>query len=373
MRVYFFLILIYGSKKDGVMARKAPQIDCSQAELRELNRIIAARKSEQQLALRAKIILLSNDEFTNKEIAKKLKTSVVSVGKWRRRFKKSGMEGLVDAPRPGRPQDYTIEDRNKILKLLEEPPPKGQSCWDGKSLAERLNFSSDYVWRILRNEGIQLQRKRTWCVSTDPEFAPKAANIIGLYLNPPENALVICVDEKPSIQALERQRGYVYTRSKKIVQGLQSTYKRHGSLNLFAALIVATGVVKTKTTKRKKREDFLAFMDDILKDVSKEQEVHVILDNYSTHKNCDKWLISHPNVHFHYTPTSASWLNQVEIWFGILEKKALKNASFSSIEDLKGAIEDFIDVYHENAHPFVWKKREVKGSQLRNTIRNLCN
>ncbi len=355
------------------MARKAPQIDCSQKELRELKRIISARKSEQQLVFRAKIILLSREGLPNNEIAKKLKADVNIVGKWRRRFKKKGLEGLIDAPRSGRPQEYTIEDRNNILKLLEAPPPKGQSSWDGQAVAKQLGLSKDYVWRILRAEGIQLQRKRTWCVSTDPEFTSKAANIIGLYLNPPENALVICVDEKPSMQAKERQRGYVMTSSKKIIQGLQSTYKRHGTLNLFAALNVATGMVQTKTSKQKKREDFLGFMDDIIKDVPKDQEVHVILDNYGTHKNCDEWLIRHPNVHFHYTPTSASWLNQIEIWFGILTRKALKNASFSSINDLITAINDFIEVYRENAHPFVWKKREVKGAQLRNTIANLCN
>ncbi len=355
------------------MARKAPQINLSQSELRKLNQIIAARKSEQQLVLRAKIILLSSEELTNKEIAKKLKISVISVGKWRRRFKKAGIKGLRDALRSGRPQDYTVEDRDKVLKLLEGKPPKGQAVWDGESAANQLGFSKDYVWRILRKEGIQLQRKRTWCVSTDPEFTTKAANIIGLYLNPPENALVICVDEKPSIQAIERQRGYVKTSSKKVVQGLESTYKRHGTLNLFAALNVATGIVRAKTTKNKKREDFLSFMDDALEGIPASQQVYVILDNYGTHKNCDEWLMSHPNVHFHYTPTSASWLNQVEIWFGILTRKALKNASFASVQDLKNAIDDFINVYHENARPFTWRKREVKGSQLQNTIMNLCN
>ncbi len=355
------------------MARKAPQIKLSRNELKKLNQIIAARKSEQQLVVRVKIILLSSEELTNEEIAKKLKINVGSVGKWRKRFNKDGMKALRDAPRSGRPQSYTTEDRNKILKLLEEKPPKGQATWDGESAARRLGFSRDYVWRILRAEGIQLQRKRTWCVSTDPEFTAKSANIIGLYLDPPENALVICVDEKPSMQAIERQRGYVRTSSNKVVQGCKSTYKRHGTLNLFAALNVATGTVQTKTTKSKKREDFLEFMEDVVEGVSASQQVHVILDNYGTHKNCDEWLMSHPNVHFHYTPTSASWLNQVEIWFGILTRKALKNASFGSLEDLKQAINEFIEVYHERAHPFVWRKREVKGAQLRNTVMNFCN
>lgn len=214
---------------------------------------------------------------------------------------------------------------------------------------------------------------RSWCISTDKEFAAKSADIIGLYLNPPENALVISVDEKPSIQALSRKTGYVETSSGKLVRGLQNTYRRHGTLNLFAALNVATGRIKAKTTQKKRRPDFQSFMDDIVKDIRKDQDVHVILDNYCTHKKNDTWLAKHPNVFFHFTPTSASWLNQVEIWFGILTRKALRGASFNSTDDLKQAIIDFCEVYQENAKPFVWKKREVKGSQLRNTISNLRN
>jgi transposase len=192
-------------------------------------------------------------------------------------------------------------------------------------------------------------------------------------LNPPENAFVISVDEKPSIQALSRKSGYVETSSGKIVRGLQSTYRRNGTLNLFAALNVATGEVKAKTTKSKKRPDFQEFLEDVIKDFPKDREIHVILDNYCTHKKNDDWLAAHPNVYFHFTPTSASWLNQIEIWFGILTRKALKGASFNSVEYLKQAIYDFCEVYHENAKPFVWKKREVKGSQLKNTIANLVN
>lgn len=283
------------------------------------------------------------------------------------------MLGLYDKPRSGKPKVYDASLKNKILQTLEQPAPKGQSTWDGKSLAKATGASADAVWRVLRKEGIQLQRCRSWCVSTDKEFGTKSADIIGLYLNPPQNALVLCVDEKPSIQAIERKRGYVETSSGKIVQGLKSTYKRNGTLNLFAALNVATGIVKTETTKYKKRPDFQAFLDKVVADISPDQEVHIILDNYCTHKRNDDWLAKHPNVFFHFTPTSASWLNQVEIWFGILSRKLLKNASFTSVKSLSEAIEEFVSVYHEGAKSFVWRKREVKGSQLRNTIANLCN
>ena len=240
-------------------------------------------------------------------------------------------------------------------------------------MAAALHGSVHAVWRVLRREGICLQRQRSWCVSTDKEFAAKAADIVGLYLNPPEKALVISVDEKPSIQALERKTGYVETDSGQIVRAYKSTYKRHGTLNLFAALEVATGQVKTAITQLKRREEFLQFMDQVVADAAPEQELHVILDNYCTHKKCDAWLAQHPNVHFHFTPTSASWLNQVEIWFGILSRKALRGLSARSTTELRQAIEAFVSAYAQHPKPFKWRKREVKGSQLRNTIVNLRN
>jgi transposase len=240
-------------------------------------------------------------------------------------------------------------------------------------LASALGVSDAAVWRVLRKEGIQLRRHRSWCVSTDPQFAAKAADIIGLYLDPPDNALVLSVDEKPSIQALERARGYVQTSSGKIVHGLKSTYKRHGTVNLFAALEVATGFIRGKTTQTKKRVDFQAFMSEIVEEQPTDRQIHVILDNYCTHKKNETWLAAHPNVTFHFTPTSASWLNQVEIWFGIFTRKALSGASFRTVEQLKQAIQDFTAEYNERAAPFVWRKREVKGAQLRHPIVNFRN
>jgi transposase len=296
-----------------------------------------------------------------------------TVGQWRRRFAERGIAGLRDAIRPGRLRKYGSELRDRILAQLEQAPPAGMASWDGGLLAVALSVPADAVWRVLRKEGIQLQRHRSWCVSTDPEFAAKAADVIGLYLNPPQNALVLSVDEKPSIQALERERGYVHTSSGKIVQGMKSTYKRHGTVNLFAALEVATGVIRGKTTQTKKRADFQEFMDEIVADQPADREIHVILDNLNTHKKNEDWLAAHPNVTFHFTPTSASWLNQVEIWFGIFQRKTLNNASFTSTEQLVEAIHSFTAAYNKNAAPFVWRKREVRGSQLRNTIVNLRN
>jgi len=357
------------------MPRKPSIPKCSEKDRRTIEAWAVSRTLESRLVQRARIVkkALAGEPVTT--IAKDLGIRPNTVIHWRNRFDARGIEGLKDKPRSGKPPTYDAEFRNRVLKTLELPPPKGQARWDGPALARQLEASHDAVWRVLRKERICLARRRSWCVSTDAQFAAKAADIVGLYLNPPENALVISVDEKPSIQALERTTGYVYASDGKIVRGLKSTYKRHGTLNLFAALEVATGAIHTQTTKRKRRVEFLAFMDQVLAElpVVEGREIHVILDNYCIHKRCEEWLAAHPNVTFHFTPTSASWLNQVEIWFGILTRKALQDGDFRNVEQLIEAIEAFIEAYRPTAKPFVWRKREVKGAQLRNTIQNLCN
>jgi transposase len=352
------------------MGRRARPISSSDADRAELERISRSRTEARRLVERARIILGCCSGEAQNALAERLGVRPNTVSKWRERFARLGMEGLKDAPRPGQPLRY-VGLREKVLKTLEAPPPKGQAAWDGLRLADAVGAKKSSVYALLQKDGVQLQRKRSWCVSTDTNFAAKAADIIGLYLQPPQRALVISVDEKPSIQALSRATGYVQTSSGKIVRGLKSTYRRNGTLNLFAALNVATGQVHKKTTKTKTRVDFQAFMDEVVADASANQEIHVILDNYATHKKNDAWLKAHPNVTFHFTPTSASWLNQIEIWFGILGRKALNGASFNSTEDLAKAIDEFCEVWHENAHPFVWRKREVRGTQIRNTIVNL--
>lgn len=355
------------------MARTASPITCSEEDKQTLERLAVSRTEPKQAVERARIILGCVAGQRVKEIARRCHTRPNTVIKWRVRFSQHGLKGLVDAPRPGAKRIYDEDFRNRVLAMLEKPPPPGQASWDGPAMAAAVKGSPDAVWRVLRKEGICLQRQRSWCVSTDKQFAAKAADIIALYLNPPEKALVISVDEKPSIQALERATGYVETDNGKIVRGFKSTYKRHGTLNLFAALQVATGEIKTSKTTLKRREEFLQFMDQIVADAPPDRELHVILDNYCTHKKCDAWLAQHPNVHFHFTPTSASWLNQVEIWFGIMSRKALRGASFKNVTELGQAIDAFIAAYNPTAKPFKWRKREVKGAQLKNTIVNLCN
>lgn len=219
-----------------------------------------SRSAKALLVERAKMIVGLIEGKKIKDIAEKLGVRQNTVIDWRKRFEKEGVKGLEDKPRPGKPRQYKDDFRNQILKTLEGQPPNGLSCWDGPTVAQHLKTSVHAVWRVLRKEGICLQRQRSWCVSTDPEFAPKAADIVGLYLNPPVNALILSIDEKPSMQAMERVKGYVLTNSGKVANGFKSTYKRHGTLNLFAALDVVKGVITAKTTEYKKRIDFLVFM-----------------------------------------------------------------------------------------------------------------
>lgn len=353
------------------MPRKTPQIIIAKEDKEVLLRWASSRTLPRQSVDRAKMILDSETGKPVKQIAQELNTYPNKVIYWRQRYTRRGLDGLQDEPRSGRPPKYAATFRNNVLKLLGKPPPKGLGTWDGPSLAKELDAPIDAVWKVLRKEGISLQRQRSWCISTDKEFASKAADIVGLYLDPPLNAIVLCVDEKPSIQALERKTGYIKTDSGKVVRAYKSTYKRHGTLNLFAALEVSTGKIHGKVTKEKKRVDFQAFMDRIVAEYSPDQQIHVVLDNYCTHKKNEEWIARNKNVHFHFTPTSASWLNQVEVWFSIFSRKALRGSSFTSPQELRQRIEDFIERYNPDSKPFKWRKREVKGTQIKDNIENL--
>ena len=356
------------------MPRHAPVLECSADDKASLIAISRSRTEEARTVERARIVLACLEGKEIQRVAQELGVSIPTVSKWRKNFAFWGLKGLFDLPRSGKPVTYDDAFRKSVLALLEQPPPLGMSHWDGPAVAEKLGSSVHAVWRVLRREGIYLQRVRSWCVSTDKDFVRKAADIVGLYLDPPLNALVLSVDEKPSIQAIERSGGYVETDSGTVVRGLRSTYKRHGTLNLFAALEVATGQVHAKITELKKRKDFQEFLDGVLAELPPDREIHVILDNYSTHKNNNEWLAKYEGrVHFHFTPTSASWLNQIEILFSLLQRKALTGGSFKNKDQLREAIEAFIKRHNERAKPFRWRKREVKGSQLRNTIVNLRN
>lgn len=271
------------------MPRRGKQITTDETTRKALEKLASSKKEEQRIVLRARIVIDLLDGKQIKDICAIHRVEENTVTKWRDRFDAQGLSGLKDAPRSGKPKTYDSAWEEQVLAKIGEKPPKGLTKWDQPTLATALNTSEDAIQRFLQRKGIQLSRMRSWCVSTDPEFAAKAADIVGLYMAPRDNAFVICVDEKPSIQALSRRTGYVYTQNGKTMRGINSTYRRNGTRNLFAALEVATGIIHEQTTATKKRVDFLKFMDDLLDELPQGEDIeyHVILDNYCIHKRCD--------------------------------------------------------------------------------------
>jgi transposase len=356
------------------MARPAVVIRLSAEEEKALKGCLRSGTTEQRLAERARIVLLASQGHGSGEIASLLKTRQARVSKWRRRFERLRLAGLEDADRSGKPRRYGQASERRILARLDEPPPKGHATWTGGLLAGALpGISDDEVWRVLRKHGISLRRRRSWCISTDPEFAAKAADVVGLYLSPPEHALVLSIDEKPSIQALERAQGWIRLPDGRAMNGFSHCYKRHGTTTLFAALDIVTGQVKTGHYKRRRRREFLDFLNGIVAQ-NPDREIHVVLDNLNTHKpKRDRWLKRHPLVHFHYTPTYSSWLNQVECWFSILQRRALSGTSFISPQQVRQAIDDFVEAYNQTAAPFEWTKTVVHPSAPKRSYANLCN
>ncbi|MBF8265422.1 MAG: putative transposase [Dehalococcoidia bacterium] len=322
---------------------------------------------------RSKVIMMAGDGEGALSIARKMETRPATVTKWRGRFARLGLDGLRDAPRPGQRRRYLPDDEKRVLRMLDQSPPPGYAQWNGTLLSQATKLPADFVWKVLRSHGIQLQRRRSWCISTDPQFAQKAADVVGLYLDPPENALVLCIDEKPHIQALERAQGYLKLPNGRAVTGFSHEYNRHGTTTLFAALETATGQVTAGHYQRRRRVEFLDFMNLVVSAHS-DREIHVIMDNLSTHKpKRDMWLARHKNVHFHYIPTHASWLNQVEVWFSLLSRYALKGASFTSPNELREAIDRFIAAYNPAAHPFEWTKKVVHPKSPERHYADLCN
>jgi transposase len=342
------------------MSKQAAVITLTAEEESTLNRWLRAGSTEHRLVERARIVLLASQGQSTSQIAQGLRTRPARVSKWRQRFARRRLEGLQDAARTGKPRRYDARTEKRVLDQLDQVPPSGHSTWTGGLVAQALgDVSKHQVWRVLRDKGVSLQRRRSWCISTDPAFASKAADVIGLYLRPPQNALVLAVDEKPSIQALERAQGWIRLPNGKALTGFSHCYTRHGTTTLFAALDVATGQVKTGHYARRRRREFLDFMNEIVAD-HPQREIHVVLDNLNTHKpKQDRWAQRHPEVHFHYTPTYASWLNQVECWFSILSRRALRHASFTSAQQLREAIDRFVETYNQAAAPFEWKKAVV--------------
>jgi transposase len=308
---------------------------------------------------RARIVLLAGQGRSTRSIARDVGVQPRIVSLWRRRYADEGLDGLSDKPRPGKEPIYTQTTDKRILAVLEKLAPKGFARWTGPLLAKELgDVDVQYVWRFLRNQKIDLAARKSWCESNDPEFTAKAADVVGLYVAPPAKAIVLCVDEKPSIQALERAQGYLKLPDGRSLTGQSHDYKRHGTTTLFAALDVATGKVLGSHSRRRRRVEFLGFMNRVVA-AYPDCELHVVLDNLNTHKKNERWLKKHPKVRFHFTPTRASWLNQVETWFSILQGQSLTGASFTHVKELQKHINAFISAYNETAEPFAWTRKKV--------------
>jgi transposase len=347
------------------MPRPATPVELSTEERSELEARVRRHGAGKLEVMRAKILLGAAGGESTEALAQRLDVRTGTVSKIRRRFVGERLGALNDAPRSGRPRRYDETVEQRVLATLDKEPPRGFARWNGPRLAAHLgDVDVHQVWRVLRTRGISLERRRSWCLSTDPQFEQKAADVVGLYLAPPVNAVVIAVDEKPHIQALERAQGWLRLPNGQSLTEFNHEYERHGTTTLFAALNIATGQVKAGHYARRRRLEFLDFMNQVIAD-HPNRDVHVILDNLPAHKpKRDRWLAAHPRAHLHFTPTHASWLNQIEVWFSILSRQALRGASFTSIAQVRAAIDAFIAVCNPVAHPFAWTKVSVRRKTL---------
>jgi putative transposase len=335
--------------------RIAPAVYCTDEERKQLESYIRSRSLPSGLSTRFRIILLAADGFGNKEISEKVGLSRVSVGKWRTRYAEKGLEGLHDELRPGRPRSISDEKVAELLHKALETRPEGATHWSTRTMASEIGVSHMTVCRVWRTFGLKPHLRDTFKLPTDPFFVEKVRDIVGLYLNPPENALVLGVDEKSQCQALERSQptlplGFGYA------EGYTHDYVRHGTLTLFAALEVATGSVLAQSKIRHRHQEFLQFLRHIEANVPQELDVHIIMDNYATHKyeKVRSWFARRPRYHVHFTPTYSSWLNQVEIWFGIITRKTIRRGSFRSTKELAEKIDLFVKNYNRDSKPFLW-------------------
>ena len=307
------------------------------------------------LVQRARIVLLASQGVANARIAAEVGTTTTSVWKWRKRYVEAGLAGLDDAPRSGRPKQ--VDDERIIAATLRPPPKKyGVTHWSSRLLAARLGIGNATVARAWRTYGVQPWRCETFKFSTDPELVGKVTDVVGLYLAPPENAIVLCVDEKSQIQALDRTAPMLPMR-RGDAERQTYDYKRHGTTTLFAALEIATGHVTAAVKPKHRHQEFLSFLRQLDR-AYPDQDLHLVMDNYATHKTPEvkDWLTKHPRFHVHFTPTSGSWLNLVEVWFGIIDRQAIRRGVFTSVKDLNAKIRQFITGWNNRKHPFVWTK-----------------
>lgn len=342
----------------------------SDQEHEQLTSIVRSRSLPHGLVTRAQIVLMAAEGVTSNEVAKKVGLSAQSVCKWRQRYLQQGISGLHDELRLGRPRSVSDEQVATLIRKTLNTKPKKGTHWTIRSMAKETELSRPTVHRVWKAFGLQPHRQRHFKLSTDPFFVEKLRDIVGLYLNPPDKAMVLCVDEKSQVQALDRTQpllpmglGYV--------EGVTHDYVRHGTTTLFAALDIATGKVLTRCKRRHRHQEYLQFLKYIDQNVPEDIDIHLVVDNYATHKHdkVKRWLAAHPRYHVHYTPTYASWLNQVEIWFNIITQKAIRRGTFRSVKDLVSKIDQFVNHYNKETQPFVWT---ATADSILEKIKRLC-
>ena len=334
---------------------RAPALGLRDGDRQRLESWLRSSTIAAGLAQRARIVLLAGDGLPNVEIAERVGVSRPTVTSWRARYARSGIAGLADQARSGRPR--TIDHRRIVAATLKAPPRKlGITHWSSRLLATHLKIGDATVARAWREYGVAPWRCETFKFSTDPELVAKVTDVVGLYLAPPENAIVLCVDEKSQIQALDRTAPMLPMQPG-LPERRTHDYIRHGTTTLFAALNIATGTVTARCQPRHRHQEFLRFLRQVAR-AYPDRPLHLVMDNYAAHKRVEirDWLAANPRVQVHFTPTSGSWLNLVEVWFGIIERQAIHRGSYRSVTDLTRAIRAFIDGWNDRCHPFVWTK-----------------
>lgn len=337
--------------------RQLVSLKLSPPERERLGQWVRRRKTAHALARRARIILLSASGLTNTAVATQVGVTRAVVGQWRKRFLARRLDGLLDEPRPGAPRRITDREVEQVITRTLAGPPADATHWSTRAMAAATGLSQTAVSRIWRAFALKPHRTRTFKLSTDPLFIDKVRDIVGLYLHPPDRALVLCADEKSQIQALERTQPILPLRPG-LPEGRTHDYRRHGTTSLFAALDIQTGKVIGRCYERHRAVEFKKFLVAVDREVPSELDIHMVLDNYATHKTpaVHRWLVRHPRFHLHFTPTGASWLNLVESWFSILTRKQLRRGSHAGTRILKQAIRDYLTQNNEHPKPFVWTK-----------------
>ena len=328
------------------------------------------RKTAQALALRARIVLACAEGRSNTKVAAALRLCQQTVGKWRGRFLAQRLDGLLDEPRPGAPRQISDREVERVIRLTLESTPAQATHWSTRLMARRSGMSQSAVSRIWRAFALQPHRSETFKLSRDPLFVEKVRDIVGLYLNPPERALVLCVDEKAQIQALDRTQPMLPMRPGQIERRTHD-YERHGTTSLFAALNIATGKVIGQCQRRHRSQEFLKFLEAVDRQLPTEPEIHLVMDNYGTHKTpkVKRWFARHPRYQLHFTPTSASWLNQVERFFAEITRRRIRRGTFTHVRELEQAIHDYLSHHNRKPKPFVWT---ATANAILNKVQRFC-